>query len=126
MIPRGTCSIATTLDGKCWNGRLTEDAAKLHITDIYSARTRATVLGEGVFLAILEGEWSGEAALPHSRGARDSGISSDYRAGEADRPCEFLALVARDIQAMKQAEASLREREQFYRRIAEAARIGIG
>ena len=102
-----------------------EDIAKLHVADIYSARSCATVLGEGVFLAILDGEWSGEAALL-TRAGREIPVSQVIIApAEVDRPCEFLALVARDVQAMKQAEASLREREQFYRRIAEAARIGI-
>ena len=102
-----------------------EDIAKLHITDIYSARSCATVLGEGVFIAILDGAWSGEAALL-TRAGREIPVSQVIIApSEADRPCEFLALIARDVKAMKQAEESLREREQFYRRITEAARIGI-
>ena len=102
-----------------------EDIAKLHITDIYSARSCATVLGEGVFIANLDGEWSGEAALL-TRAGREIPVSQVIiAASDADRRCEFLALIARDVQAMKHAEASLRESEQFYRRIAEAARIGI-
>lgn len=102
-----------------------EDIARLHITDIYSARSCATVLGEGVFIAILDGQWSGEAALL-TRAGREIPVSQVIIApSEADRPCEFLALIARDVQAMKQAEESLQEREQFYRRITEAARIGI-
>ncbi len=102
-----------------------EDTTHLHIADIYSARTRATVLGEGVFIAILDGVWSGEAALL-TRAGREIPVSQVIVApSDADQPSEFLALIARDVQGMKQAEESLRESERFYRRIAEAARIGI-
>jgi PAS domain S-box-containing protein len=102
-----------------------EDAAQLHIGDIYSAHTRATVLGEGVFIAILEGVWSGEAELV-TRAGREIPVSQVIIApAQADHHCEFLALVARDIQVLKQAEASLHVSEQFYRRIAEAAHVGI-
>lgn len=102
-----------------------ENIAKLHIADIYSARSCATVLGEGVFIAILDGEWSGEAALL-TRAGREIPVSQVIIAPPgADRACEFLALIARDVKEIKQAEESLRESEQFYRRIAEAARIGI-
>lgn len=102
-----------------------EDIAKLHISNIYSARTCATVLGEGVFGAILDGEWSGEAALL-TRAGNEIPVSQVIVApSDADRRCEFLALIARDVQEIKQAEESLRESEQFYRRIAETVRIGI-
>jgi PAS domain S-box-containing protein len=102
-----------------------EDIAKLHIADIYSARSCATVLGEGVFIAILDGEWSGEAALL-TRAGREIPVSQVIIAPPgADRACEFLALIARDVKEIKQAEESLREGEQFYRRITEAARVGI-
>jgi len=102
-----------------------EDIAKLHIADIYSPRSCATVLGEGVFVAILDGEWSGEAALL-TRAGREIPVSQVIIAPPgADRTREFLALIARDIKEVKQAEESLRESEQFYRRITETARIGI-
>jgi len=102
-----------------------EDIATLHITDIYSARSCATVLGEGVFIANLDGEWRGEAAL-RTRAGREIPVSQVILApADADRRCEFLALIGRDVQQVKQAEASLRESEQFYRRIAETARVGI-
>ncbi len=102
-----------------------EDIAQLDIRDIYSARSCATVLGEGVFIAIQDGAWSGEAALL-TRAGREIPVSQVILApADVDRPCEFLALIARDVKAMKQAEKVLREREQFYRRIAEAARVGI-
>ena len=102
-----------------------EDTAKLHITDLYSARSSATVLGEGVLSAMLDGEWSGEAALL-TRAGREIPVSQVIVApSDADGPCEFLALIARDVEDIKQAEESLRASEQFYRRITEAARIGI-
>jgi PAS domain S-box-containing protein len=102
-----------------------EDIAKLHITDIYSARSCATVLGEGVFIAILEGVWSGEAALL-TRAGREIPVSQVIIApAEAGRRCEYLALIAHDVKEIKQAEESLRESEKFYRHIAEAAHVGI-
>lgn len=102
-----------------------EDVAKLHITDIYSPRSCATVLGEGVYIANLDGEWSGEAALV-TRAGREIPVSQVIIAPpEANSRHEYLALIARDVQDTKQAEASLRKSEQFYRRIAEVARVGI-
>ncbi len=102
-----------------------EDIANLHITDIYSTRSCETVLGEGVFIAIQDGEWSGEAALL-TRAGQEIPVSQVIIApSDADQPSKFLALIARDVKDIKQAEESLRKSEQFYRRIAEAARIGI-
>ena len=102
-----------------------EDTAQLHLTDIYSARTRATVLGEGILIAIMDGAWSGEATLL-SRAGREIPVSQVIIAPtEENRRCEFLALIARDIQDIKQKEESLRASERFYRRIAETAPVGI-
>ncbi len=78
--------------------------------------------GEGILLAILDGEWSGEAALL-TRAGREVPVSQVIIApADADRRSEFLALIARDVKAMKQAEESLRESERFYRRLEAMAR----
>jgi PAS domain S-box-containing protein len=104
-----------------------EDAevSSIHLIDIYSARTRHRVLGEGIFIAILDGVWSGEAALIANDG-REIPVSQVMVAPFAtEGQCEYLSIIARDISGMKQAERVLRESERFYRQIVQAADIGI-
>lgn len=102
-----------------------EDRAPLHITNIYTARSCATVLGEGVFVANQDGQWSGEAAL-RTQAGREIPVSQVIIAPfEPDRRSKFVALIARDVQEIKHVEEILRKSEHFYRQIAESARIGI-
>lgn len=103
-----------------------ERVGTLNLTDIYSADSRTRVLGEGIFAAILDGSWSGEAILV-SRTGREVPVSLVIVAPlSADERSEFLSIVARDIAEKKREEAALVERERFFRRLVEAADIGIG
>lgn len=101
------------------------DISKVHLADLYPAQARTHILGEGIFSAILDGVWSGETALV-TRAGREIPVSQVIVAPLAtDERCEFLYLIARDISGKKQAEMALQESERFYRRMVEAANLGI-
>lgn len=102
-----------------------EDISKVHLADLYPAQARTHILGEGIFSAILDGVWSDETALV-TRAGREIPVSQVIVAPLAtDGRCEFLSVIARDISEKRQAEMALRESERFYRRMVEAANIGI-
>ncbi len=102
-----------------------EEVSGINLVDIYSERTRSRVLGEGIFIAILDGVWSGEAALVADDG-REIPVSQVMVAPfAAEGQCEYLSIIARDMSGMKQAERVLRESEHFYRQIVQAAEVGI-
>ena len=102
-----------------------EDVPNIHLTDIYPEETRARVLGEGIFTAILDGVWSGETAIL-TRTGREIPVSLVIVAPlAADGHSEFLSIVARDISASKQAQTTVLENERFYRRMVQTANMGI-
>ncbi len=97
----------------------------LHLSDIHPTWANVIVLGEGVETAILDGVWHGEAAL-RTRDDREIPVSQVILAHAGpDGKAEFLTLVARDISELKRTEAALRQSEQLYRRIVEAANVGM-
>ena len=102
-----------------------ENVLNIHLTDIYPEQARTRVLGEGVFTAILDGVWSGETSILTQTG-REIPVSLVIVAPLAsDGHSEFLSIVARDISATKKAQTTLLENERFYRRIVQAANMGI-
>ncbi len=101
------------------------ELAGIHISDAHPAWANLLILGEGIETALLDGIWKGEAALLNAEGEEvpvSEVILADF---EADGRCEFLSITAREIAEIKQAETAWRESEQFYRRTAEAADIGL-
>jgi PAS domain S-box-containing protein len=102
-----------------------EEVSKVHLADLYPAQARNHILGEGIFSAILDGVWSGETTLV-TRAGREIPVSQVIVAPLAtDGRCEFLSVIARDVSEKKQAEVALQESEHFYRRMVEAANLGI-
>lgn len=101
------------------------DVSKTHLADLYPVQARPHILGEGIFSAILDGVWSGETALV-TRAGRELPVSQVIVAPLAtEGRREFLSIIARDISEQKQAEMALVESERFYRRMVEAANLGI-
>jgi PAS domain S-box-containing protein len=101
------------------------DLSRIHLSELYPAWACTHILGEGIFSAILDGVWSGETALL-TRGGREIPVSQVIIAPlAADGRCEFLSIIARDISESKEAEKARQEIATFYRRIVEAANIGI-
>jgi len=101
------------------------DLSKIHLSELYPARARTHILGEAIFSAILDGAWSGETTLL-TRGGREIPVSQVIVAPLAsDGRCEFLSVIARDISESKETEKARQEIATFYRRIVEAANIGI-
>ena len=102
-----------------------DEISEVHLADLYPAPAQTHILGEGIFSAILDGVWSGETTLV-TRAGREIPVSQVIVAPLAtDGRGEFLSVIARDISEKKQAEIALEERERSYRRMVEAANLGI-
>lgn len=100
--------------------------ARINLAAILSPASQTRVLGEGVFAAILDGSWSGEAALV-SKAGREIPVSLVIVAPLApDGEREFLSIVARDISQLKRNEEAYEHREQLFQSLVETAQIGIG
>lgn len=102
-----------------------EGISGVNLIDIYSERTRNRVLGEGIFVAIVDGVWSGEAALVAEDGQEIPVSQVMVAPLTAEGRCEYLAIIARDISGIKLTERTVRESEHFYRQIVQAADVGI-
>jgi diguanylate cyclase (GGDEF)-like protein/PAS domain S-box-containing protein len=75
--------------------------------------------------AIRDGAWSGEGALLTRRGEVIPVSQVIIAHKEPDGRVEYFATIQRDIRPQKQAEAALREQEEFFRSAFEDAPIGM-
>ncbi len=102
-----------------------EDVAGLCLADIHPLWASLLVLGDGIETAVLDGVWRGETALLTRDGSEIPVSQVIVAHPRPDGECAFLLTIVRDISEIKLAENALSDSEQFYRRIVEAANIGI-
>ncbi len=97
----------------------------LHLADAHPAWANLLVLGEGIQMARLDGQWRGESALINQDG-EEVPVSEWILANtRSDGHCEYLAVVAHSIAEVKEAEAAQRAGEKFFRNMVEGAAVGL-
>ncbi len=102
-----------------------EDVRGIKTADHYPVWTKKLVLNTGLPAAIREGTWSGEVALKH-RDGHEIPVSQVIVAHRGpDGALDFISVTARDISGQKKSVAALRESEERFRHLTQAAFEGV-